>query len=72
MLRVRDQAAIGAAVGNLTIDDTLSQGDLLHIADVFRGLPSSNLATETLPETIIFVCFDAPTEAAYETALAAV
>jgi LCP family protein required for cell wall assembly len=40
---------IGAAVGNLTIDDTLSQGDLLHIADVFRGLPSSNLVTETLP-----------------------
>ena len=32
-------AFIGAAVGNLTIDDTLSQGDLLHIADVFRGLP---------------------------------
>ena len=40
---------IGAAVGNLTIDDTLSQGDLLHIADVFRGLPSSHLVTETLP-----------------------
>jgi hypothetical protein len=40
---------IGAAVGNLTIDDTLTQGDLLHIADVFRGLPSSNLVTETLP-----------------------
>ena len=28
---------IGAAVGNLTIDDTLTQGDILHIADVFRG-----------------------------------
>ncbi|HEY5385572.1 MAG TPA: LCP family protein [Acidimicrobiales bacterium] len=40
---------IGAAVGNLTIDDTLTQGDLLHIADVFRGLPASHLATETLP-----------------------
>jgi LCP family protein required for cell wall assembly len=40
---------IGAAVGNLTIDDTLTQGDLLHIADVFRGLPSSHLVTETLP-----------------------
>jgi LCP family protein required for cell wall assembly len=40
---------IGAAVGNLTIDDTLTQGDLLHIADVFRGLPASNLTTETLP-----------------------
>ena len=40
---------IGAAVGNLTIDDTLSQGDLLHIAEVFRGLPSSHLVTETLP-----------------------
>jgi LCP family protein required for cell wall assembly len=40
---------IGAAVGNLTIDDTLTQGDLLHIADVFRGLPASNLVTETLP-----------------------
>ncbi len=42
---------IGAAVGNLTIDDTLSQGDLLHIADVFRGLPKKNLVTETLPTT---------------------
>lgn len=42
-------AFIGAAVGNLTIDDTLSQGDLLHIADVFRGLPASHLVTETLP-----------------------
>ena len=45
---------IGAAVGNLTIDDTLSQGDLLHIADVFRGLPSSHLVTETLP-TVSYV-----------------
>ena len=40
---------IGAAVGNLTIDDTLSQGDLFHIAQDFRGLPSSHLVTETLP-----------------------
>lgn len=44
-------AFIGAAVGNLTIDDTLSEGDLLHIADVFRGLQSSHLVTETLPTT---------------------
>ena len=42
-------AFIGAAVGNLTIDDTLSKGDLLHIAEDFRGLPSSHLITETLP-----------------------
>jgi LCP family protein required for cell wall assembly len=42
---------IGAAVGNLTIDDTLSQGDLLHIANVFRGLPKKHLVTETLPTT---------------------
>jgi LCP family protein required for cell wall assembly len=42
---------IGSAVGNLVIDDTLSQGDLLHIADVFRGLPASHLVTETLPTT---------------------
>ena len=40
---------IGAAVGNLTIDDTLSKGDLLHIAQDFRSLPSSHLITETLP-----------------------
>ncbi len=45
---------IGAAVGNLTIDDTLSQGDLLHIANVFRGLPASHLVTETLP-TVSYV-----------------
>ncbi len=42
---------IGAAVGNVSIDDTLSQGDLLHIAEFFRGLPSSHLITETLPTT---------------------
>ncbi len=40
---------IGAAVGNLTIDDTLSQSDLFHMAQDFRGLPSSHLVTETLP-----------------------
>ncbi len=42
---------ISAAVGNLTIDDTLTQGELLHIAETFKGLPSSNLITETLPTT---------------------
>ena len=41
---------IGAAVGNLTIDDTLSKGDLLNIAQDFRSLPSSHLITETLPD----------------------
>jgi LCP family protein required for cell wall assembly len=40
---------LGAAVGNLTIDDTLSQSDLLHLAEDFRGLGGSNLVTETLP-----------------------
>ena len=40
---------IGASVGNLTIDDQLSQGDLFHMAEDFRGLPSSHLITETLP-----------------------
>jgi LCP family protein required for cell wall assembly len=42
---------ISAAVGNLTIDDTLSQGDLLHLADEFKGLSSGKLITETLPTT---------------------
>jgi hypothetical protein len=40
---------IGAAVGNLTIDDTLSRNDLFNIATEFRGLPSSHFITETLP-----------------------
>jgi LCP family protein required for cell wall assembly len=40
---------IGAAVSNLTIDDTLTKGDLLNIAEDFKGLPSSHLITETLP-----------------------
>jgi LCP family protein required for cell wall assembly len=40
---------IGAAVGNLTIDDTLSKGDLFNVAMQFRGLPSSQFVTETLP-----------------------
>jgi LCP family protein required for cell wall assembly len=44
-------AFIGAAVGNLTIDDTLSKGDLFNIATEFRGLPSSHFVTETLPTT---------------------
>jgi hypothetical protein len=38
-------------VGNLTIDDTLTQSDLFHIATEFKGLPSSHLITETLPTT---------------------
>jgi LCP family protein required for cell wall assembly len=42
---------VSAAVTNLTIDDTLSQSDLLHIASEFRGVTSSHLITETLPTT---------------------
>jgi LCP family protein required for cell wall assembly len=40
---------IGAAVGNLTIDDALSKRELFDIANQFRGLPSSHFVTETLP-----------------------
>jgi hypothetical protein len=40
---------ISAAVTNLTIDDTLTKGDLFSLADDFRGLSSSHLITETLP-----------------------
>jgi hypothetical protein len=42
---------ISAAVGNLTIDDTLSKGDILHIAEEFKGLDAKHLVTETLPTT---------------------
>ena len=42
---------ISSAVGNLAIDDTLSETDLFHIATEFRGLQSSHLMTETLPTT---------------------
>jgi LCP family protein required for cell wall assembly len=42
---------IGASVGNLTIDDTLTESDLYHIAQDFRGLQGSHLITETLPVT---------------------
>jgi len=42
---------ISAAVGNVTIDSSLSQIDLLHIAENFKGLASSHLVTETLPTT---------------------
>jgi LCP family protein required for cell wall assembly len=42
---------ISSAVGNLAIDDTLSESDLFHIATEFRGLSSSHLVTETLPTT---------------------
>ncbi len=34
---------IGASVGHLTIDDTLTESDLFHIAEDFRGLQSSHL-----------------------------
>ena len=40
---------IGAAVSNMTIDTTLSEGDLISIAEQFHGLSQSNLHTETLP-----------------------
>ena len=42
---------IGASVGHLTIDDTLTESELFHIAEDFRGLQSSHLITETLPVT---------------------
>jgi LCP family protein required for cell wall assembly len=42
---------ISAAVGNLTIDDTLSKGDLSTSPTEFKGLASSHLITETLPTT---------------------
>ena len=44
-------AFLGAAVGNITIDDTLSKGDLFRMAEEFKGLPSSHLVTQTLPTT---------------------
>jgi hypothetical protein len=40
---------VGAAVSNLTIDDTLSKGGLINIANDFKGLPKKHLVTETLP-----------------------
>jgi hypothetical protein len=42
---------ISAAVGNLAIDDTLTEGDLFRMATEFHGLSSSHLITETLPTT---------------------
>jgi LCP family protein required for cell wall assembly len=42
---------IGASVGNLTIDDTLTESDLFDLAKDFRGIPTSHLVTETLPTT---------------------
>ena len=40
---------INAAVQNLTIDDTLTAGDLFSLANQLHGLPTANLHTETLP-----------------------
>jgi LCP family protein required for cell wall assembly len=45
---------LGDAVKNLTIDDTLSEHQLISLGDEFHGLPSANLHTETLP-TVGFV-----------------
>ena len=42
---------LGAAVSNLTIDDTLTKSDLFNLAEDFKGLSSSHLVTETLPTT---------------------
>jgi LCP family protein required for cell wall assembly len=44
-------AFLGAAVTNLTIDDTLTKSDLFNLAEDFKGLSSSRLVTETLPTT---------------------
>jgi LCP family protein required for cell wall assembly len=44
-------AFLGAAVTNLTIDDTLTKSDLFNLAQDFKGLSSSRLVTETLPTT---------------------
>ena len=44
-------AFLGAAVTNLTIDDTLTKSDLFNLAEDFKGLSSSRLITETLPTT---------------------
>jgi LCP family protein required for cell wall assembly len=44
-------AFLGAAVTNLTIDDTLTKTDLFDLAQDFKGLSSSHLVTETLPTT---------------------
>ncbi len=38
-------------MGNITIDDTLSKGNLFDLANEFRGLSPSHLITETLPTT---------------------
>jgi len=40
---------INAAVHNLTIDDTLTAGNLFSLANQLHGLPPANLHTETLP-----------------------
>jgi hypothetical protein len=42
-------AFIGSAVGHLTIDDTLTESDMVHLALDFKGLPAKHLVTETLP-----------------------
>ena len=40
---------IGAAVHNLTIDDTLGESNLVSLATELHGLASENLHTQTLP-----------------------
>jgi hypothetical protein len=40
---------VGAAVAHLTIDDALTKGALINIANDFKGLPKKHLVTETLP-----------------------
>jgi LCP family protein required for cell wall assembly len=40
---------IGAATKNVTIDQTLSEGDLIHLARLFQGFSGSQFQTETLP-----------------------
>jgi LCP family protein required for cell wall assembly len=44
-------AFLGAAVTNLTIDDTMTKTDLFNLAEDFKGLSASHLVTETLPTT---------------------
>lgn len=46
---------LGAATRNVTIDQTLSEGELVSLARIFRNFTSAELTTETLPTAPVVI-----------------
>lgn len=48
---ITDNRLLSAVTGNLTVDDTMSNGDLYALVNHLRGIPAGNIVSRTLPIT---------------------